>query len=188
MKFVATVTLCLLTVSCRSFEYKTVEEGSTRRSVAVLRNIDDIFPMYAITNDIDISLKPGADGSFDADVAANLKQQFNQLYDRLDNLNAQVRNILVLCYTTYVNTELDSGLDADKRREARGRWIQLVSAIQGISFKVRVVTTIASSAASSDDPDKFKAALEAAVALLDQNENDLKAALQSFTSGSGAIF
>ena len=104
-----------------------------------LRNLEDVYPVYAPTfkSEIEFALKTKESI---ADLAANSKyeKQATKLYQDLDVVNADARQALVTAYSKYVTT-LGSAKNADERAAAGAAFDSALVRILSLTDEVRKI-------------------------------------------------
>jgi hypothetical protein len=110
--------------------------GQDAGSVVVLNRLDRILPSYG--EDLSLAIQATAKG---ANGSGDLTSTIHDIYEKMDQPNAQLRNFLVSCYATYINTELDP--DPNNRANGRKQWINLLTEANDsiMSFRVTAVAT-----------------------------------------------
>jgi hypothetical protein len=127
--------ISLGTSACGTYEYRKRSDAS---EVAVIRDVHNVFPIIAteITGILDgFSFQTGV---FQGAIGkSEIKSQITQLYDRKDQLNAQLRDFVVARYQSYINAELDPDLQA--RERGRAAWNEINAEIQRIALDLRKI-------------------------------------------------
>ena len=124
----------LLLTACGTYEYR--KRPPDNSEVAVIRNIDNVFPEFArsyllaldglkLPQELaDISLGHG-----------ELRSQITEFFKKRDQLNAQLRDFVLARYQSYVNSELDPHPQA--RIKGRDDWNAAMKEVQLRALQIR---------------------------------------------------
>jgi hypothetical protein len=138
-----------------SFKQITLPDG---RVILVLRNIEDAFPVYATSfkAELELALKTKKEM---VDLAGESKysSDVNNLYENLDRVNMDVRNLVITGYSTFV-TSMSLSESESERDKIMNRWDNIQQQIIVLTSKLRILNKQVISAkmrASSTEWDKL---------------------------------
>jgi hypothetical protein len=129
--------LALAAILCGGCSSFTAYDTGNGVKVLALRNLQDAYPVYAPTfkSEMDFALKTQKSI---VDLSVNSKYEKNvvQLYQQLDQLNADARNALISAYSKYV-TSLSVSRDATERRDAAEAFDKATANVVSLTAEVR---------------------------------------------------
>lgn len=123
------------------------------RVILVLKNIEDAFPIYATSfkAELDLALKTKKE-MVDITSGSKYGSDITNLYEGLDRLNMDIRNLVITGYSTFI-TSISLSQSEAERDKIMNRWdniqqkiIQLTSELrdlnkQAVSAKTRTSST-----------------------------------------------
>ena len=102
----------LFLTGCSSFKVYKLDSGVT---VLALRNLEKVYPVYAQNLKAELELALSTKGNLTGlSAKAPFESKVQQLYDSLDQINADARNQLIAAYTKYIGA-LGSARSAEER-------------------------------------------------------------------------
>jgi len=134
MTFLIAFLVSFILFSCSSFKSYKLSDG---RTVLVLRNIEDVYPIYAATYkaELDMALKLKEE-VIDTNIGGKYEKDIKSLYENLDNANMHVRNTLITGYSTFI-ASLSDAVSESEREKAKARWDYIQKEILKLSFELR---------------------------------------------------
>ncbi len=159
-------------VSCATNSFKEYKL-SDGRVVLGLRNIEDVYPVYAATykSEFDLTLKLKEE-ILDTTIGGKHERDIKSMYETLDRLNMDTRNMLTSGYSTLL-ASLSVASSYDEREKAMERWDKIQQNIVVLTKELRKInqqSVAAQTKISSTEWDK----LINQVDQLKQKSNDLE--------------